>query len=42
MSLKTEKLDDLNIDKVIKAVVPNVKGRADGKMINVIVKRFLG
>ena len=31
-----------DIGKVMQAVMPKVKGRADGKMINVIVKRILG
>ncbi len=31
-----------DMGKVMQAVMPKVKGRADGKMINAIVKRILG
>ncbi len=31
-----------DIGKVMQAVMPKVKGRADGKMINVIAKKILG
>ncbi len=31
-----------DMGKVMQAVMPKVKGRADGKMINVIVKKILG
>lgn len=31
-----------DIGKVMQAVLPKVKGRADGKMINQIAKKFLG
>jgi uncharacterized protein YqeY len=31
-----------DMGKVMQAVMPNVKGRADGKMINAIVKKILG
>ncbi|HEY9061428.1 MAG TPA: GatB/YqeY domain-containing protein [Pseudobacteroides sp.] len=31
-----------DIGKVMQAVMPNVKGRADGKIINQIIKKILG
>jgi uncharacterized protein YqeY len=31
-----------DMGKVMQAVMPKVKGRADGKMINMIVKRIIG
>ncbi|HHV29383.1 GatB/YqeY domain-containing protein [Acetivibrio mesophilus] len=31
-----------DIGKVMQAVLPKVKGRADGKMVNNIVKKYLG
>ncbi len=31
-----------DMGKVMQAVMPKVKGRADGKMVNAIVKKILG
>jgi len=31
-----------DIGKVMKAVLPKVKGRADGKLVNQIVRKYLG
>ncbi|HPP36410.1 MAG TPA: GatB/YqeY domain-containing protein, partial [Clostridiales bacterium] len=31
-----------DMGRVMQAVMPKVKGRADGKMVNAIVKKILG
>lgn len=34
--------DNVNMGNVMKHVMPNTKGRADGKLVNTIVKELLG
>ena len=38
----TECGDNVNMGNVMKHVMPNTKGRADGKLVNTIVKELLG
>ena len=34
--------DNVNMGNVMKHVMPHTKGRADGKLVNTIVKELLG